>query len=210
MDFIKICGITTEEQGVKIAQLGATHIGMIHFEKSPRHIPLSKIQSIASSIKGKAKSVAVVVNPNKETVEKLLNIVDFIQLHGDEDIQFALQFPKDRVIKAFRIKDKGDITKIQPFYKEGFTVLIDAYSPTEYGGTGKRINPNLAKEVVSLFPKTVLSGGLSEENITEILKQVKPYGVDASSKLEIKPGLKDLQKVERFIKKVREFYGAGN
>ncbi|SNZ07070.1 phosphoribosylanthranilate isomerase [Persephonella hydrogeniphila] len=207
---IKICGLTDKEQAVSIGKMGATHIGMIYFEKSPRHIDIKKIAEISKAIRGLAKSVAVVVNPEKETVENILQIVDIVQFHGDESIEFVSLFPKERVIKAFRVKGEQDIQKMKPFMEEGYTVLIDAYSEKSYGGTGKQINPKLAKKISDIYPKTVLSGGLSPDNIKELLEYVKPYGVDASSKLEIKPGVKDLNRVKKFIKMAREFYESDN
>ncbi|WP_457635683.1 phosphoribosylanthranilate isomerase [Persephonella sp.] len=203
---IKICGLTDKDQALKIGKMGATHIGMIHYEKSPRHISLEKIEGISNVLKGISKSVAVVVNPSRELVEELLEIVDLVQLHGDESPEFVSFFPKERAIKAFRIKSEKDIDRIKPFTQMGITILIDAYSERAYGGTGKQINPELAKKIVDFYSKTVLSGGLSPENLPDILKYIKPYGVDASSKLEIKPGIKDIKKTETFIKTAREFY----
>jgi len=207
---IKICGLTDENQAIQLADTGATHIGMVHYEKSPRHVNLNKIKGISEKIKGKAYSVAVVVNPVPETVEKLLKTVDFIQFHGDEGIEFLSLFPVERVIKAFRIKDREDIKKIEPFAEKGYTLLIDAYSKNAYGGTGKQINPELADEVVKNFSRTVLSGGLSPDNVLEILQKIRPSGVDASSRLEVKPGVKDIKKATEFIKKVRGFYESDN
>ncbi len=203
---LKICGLTDRKQAEKIASLGATHIGMIYFEKSPRHIDLEKIKEISTGIKDRAKSVAVVVNPVEKTVWKLLELVDMVQFHGEESMQFVSSFPKEKVIKAFRIKDETDIENIKPFVEENYTILIDAYSEKAYGGTGKQIAPQLAKKVVDIHKKTILSGGLSPENIEEILKYIRPYGVDASSKLEIKPGVKDLKKVKEFIERMKRFH----
>ena len=203
---IKICGIRHIPQAIKIADFGATHIGMIYFPKSPRHIEIPQIQSIASAIKGKAKSVVVVVNPELSEAKRLLNIVDIIQFHGDEDIKFVKNFPKERVFKAFRIKDEKDINKMEPFFKEGYTVLIDAFSEKAYGGTGKQIDRDIAKKVIDMYDRVILSGGLSPENLEELLKELKPYGIDASSKLEKEPGIKDLEKTRRFIEIARKYY----
>jgi phosphoribosylanthranilate isomerase len=207
---IKICGLTDKKQAVLIGEMGATHIGMIHFEKSPRHIPVEKIAEISGAVNGLAKSVAVVVNPEIKTVEALFRYVDIIQFHGDESTDFVSLFPKERVIKAFRIKEEKDIEKMESFMDRGYIILIDAYSENAYGGTGKQINPELAKKIADIYPKTVLSGGLSPDNVLKLLEYVRPYGVDASSKLEIRPGIKDLKKVEKFIKAVREFYESDN
>jgi len=198
--FIKICGITDKDQALKISRLGATHIGVIYYEKSPRHTDLQKIKEIKNYVEKEAKIVAVTVNPSRESVQKLLDIVDMIQFHGDESIDFISQFPLEKSIKAFRIKSEEDIKKMTPFIKNGHYILIDAYKEGEYGGTGRQINPELARKVTDLYDRIILSGGLSPYNLKELLDYINPYGIDASSKLELRPGIKDLKKVERFIK----------
>ncbi|RMD45136.1 MAG: phosphoribosylanthranilate isomerase [Aquificota bacterium] len=203
---VKVCGITTPEQAKIISTFEPTHIGVVYFEKSPRHIDIKRIKDIKKSISESIKLTAVVVNPDEETVEELLKVVDVIQFHGDETVEFVLKFPSERVIKAFRIKEEKDLDKIIPFAEAGIITLIDAFTENAYGGTGKRINPELAKKAINRFKKVVLSGGLSDENIEEILDELKPYGVDASSKLEIKPGLKDIVKVKKFVEKAKRFY----
>ncbi|NPA58627.1 MAG: phosphoribosylanthranilate isomerase [Aquificae bacterium] len=210
MGLIKVCGLTTPMQAEKVASLGATHIGMVHFPKSPRHLTLGEIGKIAGRLKGKAVPVAVVVNPEYTLVEELLNLVEVVQLHGDETVEFAESFPRDRIIKAFRVKDERDIKRIEPFAERGYTVLIDAFVEGVYGGSGRRIDTALAQKIVKTFPKVILSGGLNHQNVGELLEEVKPYGVDASSGLEVKPGVKDLKKTEIFIKKAREFYESDN
>ena len=197
---IKVCGITEPQQAREISKLGATHIGVIHFEKSPRHIGLEEIENIKRNIEN-SKLVAVVVNPEEERVRNLLEIVDIIQFHGDESIDFVKQFPKEKVWKAFRVKDESDIDKIKPFAGEGITVLIDAFHKEAYGGTGKQIDPTLAKKIIDTYKNVILSGGLSPDNVESLIKELKPIGVDASSKLEVKPGLKDIQKVKSFVEK---------
>jgi len=204
--FIKVCGITDKNQAKEIENYGATYIGVIHFEKSPRHIEIEKIKEIKKSLQ-KSKLVAVVVNPTEEKVKNLLKIVDIIQFHGDESLHFIKKFPKEKVIKAFRIKDKESIEKIKPFVKEGYIVLIDAYSEKEYGGTGKQINSKLIEEVKKITDKFILSGGLDEKNVYNLIKKYKPYGVDASSKLETKAGIKDLEKVKKYIQNAQKAYG---
>ncbi len=208
--FIKICGLTDKKQAKKVSDLGATHIGVVFYQKSPRFVDIEKIKEIKNILSENVKLVAVVVNPTKEEVEKLLNIVDLIQFHGEETLDFIKDFPKEKVIKAFRVKSKKDIGKIEPFINEDYLILIDAYKEGEYGGTGKQINPELAKEISNLTDKLILSGGLSPQNISNLLQEVKSFGIDASSKLEIKPGIKDLHKVEEFIKKAKDYYERNN
>ncbi|ACO03187.1 MAG TPA: phosphoribosylanthranilate isomerase [Persephonella sp.] len=203
VEFIKICGITQVEQALIVSELGATHIGVIFFEKSPRHIDIKRIREIRKSIQGKTRLVAVTVNPSEKIVEELLKTVDIVQFHGNETVEFLSKFPEDRVIKAFRIKSEKDINMMFPFFEKNYPVLIDTYKEGEYGGTGKQIDPDLARKVTQIYDRIILSGGLSPENLKRLIDHIKPYGVDASSKLEIKPGIKDLEKVERFIKIAR-------
>ncbi len=206
MAFIKVCGITEKEQAKKIASLGASYIGVVYFPKSPRHINLDKIKKIKNSLPEDVKLVAVVVNPKKEDVEKLLETADIIQFHGDESLEFVKQFPKEKVIKAFRLKDEQSLEQIKPFVDEGYLILIDAYSEKEYGGTGKQINKELVEKVKGMTDKFILSGGLSDENVYDLIKLYKPYGVDASSKLEIKAGIKDLDKVQSYIQNAQKAF----
>ncbi len=197
--FIKICGITEPEQANKISNLGATHIGVVFFEKSPRHISLGRIEEIKASVKKITKVVAVVVNPDYKAVENLLNVVDIIQFHGNESIEFLKEFPKQRVIKAFRLKSEDELRTIEEFVDEDFLILIDSFSNKAYGGTGKQIDVELAKKVRKLTDRFILSGGLSPENLAYLIEEIRPFGVDASSRLEISPGIKDLDKVKNFI-----------
>ena len=205
MSFIKVCGITTESQALEIAKMKPTHIGVIFFEKSPRHIDISQIKKIKNILKNyPAKLVAVVVNPKKKLIEELLNIADIVQFHGDESLDFVKQFDNEKVIKAIRVKYEKSLKDIEKFSKEGYLVLIDAFKKGEYGGTGKQIDKNLVKKISNITDKFILSGGLSDENIYRLIKEFNPFGVDASSKLEVKPGLKDLKRVKNYIEEAKK------
>lgn len=204
MPKVKICGITDEKQAREISLAGADYIGVVLFPKSPRFVNLEKVKEIKNSVYNTTKLIAVVVNPDIKLCKELLEIVDLIQFHGEEDIEFIELFPKDKVIKAFRIKDEKDLEKLKPFMEKDYLILIDAYKEGEYGGTGSSINMEIIKRVCDLYDKVIVAGGLSAENVREIIKSAKPFGVDASSKLEIKPGIKDMDKVREFIKAVKD------
>ena len=195
---VKICGITLPSQAKEISEYGADFIGVIAYPKSPRCVDIETIKEIKKELKN-SKLVAVVVNPSLEQVLKLLNIADIIQFHGDEALDFVKKFPKERVIKAIRVKDESDLEKIKMYKNEGITVLVDTFKEGVYGGTGEMIDINLLKKITEIYDKVIISGGLSESSIKEILDHIKPYGVDASSKLEVSPGIKDLDKVKKFI-----------
>lgn len=204
MPKVKICGITDPEQAKQIALAGADYIGVVLFPRSPRFIDIEKVKEIKGVIFDKAKLVAVVVNPDINLCNQLLDIVDFIQFHGEEDIGFIQKFPKDRVIKAFRIKSEKDIEEIKPFIEKGYLILIDAYKEGEYGGTGDSIDLGIINKICSMYDKVIVAGGLSIENVRKVINVAKPYGVDASSRLEIKPGVKDIEKVRQFIRAVKD------
>lgn len=204
MPKVKICGITIPSQAKEISQAGADFIGVILYERSPRFVELDKVEKIKENLMENTKLVGVVVNPDLESCRKILDVVDFIQFHGDEGFEFIKRFPKERVIKAFRIKNRADIENIKPYIDEDYLVLVDTFKEGEYGGTGDRIDIDILKEICSLYDKVIIAGGLSDTNIKYVLKMVKPYGVDASSKLEIKPGVKDIEKVKNFIKLVKD------
>lgn len=204
MPKVKICGITIPSQAKEISQAGADFIGVILYERSPRFVEFDKVEKIKENLMENTKLVGVVVNPDLESCRKILDVVDFIQFHGDEGFEFIKRFPKERVIKAFRIKNRADIENIKPYIDEDYLVLVDTFKEGEYGGTGDRIGIDILKEICSLYDKVIIAGGLSDTNIKYVLKMVKPYGVDASSKLEIKPGVKDIEKVKNFIKLVKD------
>ncbi|MCX7739146.1 MAG: phosphoribosylanthranilate isomerase [Hydrogenothermaceae bacterium] len=203
MPKVKICGITQPQQGRDISLLGADYIGVVVYPKSPRNVSLKDVRDIKDAISGNTKLVAVVVDPDRELVEELLKMVDIIQFHGNESLEVLEQFPKERVIKAFRIRDKRDLDKLKSFIEKGYTVLVDAYVEGQYGGTGSRLDVELLRDLVGIWDKMIVAGGLSDENVEQLLKEVKPFGLDASSRLEISPGIKDLEKVKRFIRAVK-------
>jgi phosphoribosylanthranilate isomerase len=202
---VKICGITQPQQAKEISQLGANYLGTIFYPKSPRYVDLDKIIEIKQSLNESTKLVVVVVNQDEKTVEELLYIADIIQFHGDEDYSFVKNFPKDRVIKVFRIKEESQIKQMEEYMKDDYCLLLDTYKEGMYGGTGETIDIQLLKKVLKLYDKIIVSGGLGLDNIKEVLSQIKPYGVDASSKLEIKPGIKDINKVKQFIEIVKSY-----
>ena len=202
---VKICGITLPQQAKEISELGADYIGTIFYQKSPRYVDLDKIKEIKQSLNINTKLVVVVVNEDEKTVEKLFDTADIIQFHGDEEYSFIKNFPKEKVIKVFRLKEESQIKQMEQYMKDNYCLLLDTYKEGMYGGTGEAIDLQLLKKVLKLYDKIIVSGGLGLDNIKEVLSQIKPYGVDASSKLEIKPGIKDINKVKQFIEIVKSY-----
>ena len=205
---VKICGLTSEEQALQVAKLGAHAIGIISVEESPRYVSpeiKKKIFKTLESFYPKIHRVSVVQNSPVDLIIKnfLGNPSEtIIQLHGDEDIDYCKKIrekiPNIGLWKAFRIKTEKDLDKIQPFENFIDAILLDSWNEKTYGGSGEKINSNYLKNLQFSKPWW-LAGGISIEWINEILIDIKPDGLDISSSVEISPGQKDLKKTEELF-----------
>ncbi len=209
---IKICGITTVKQAIEIALSGADAIGVIGVMDSPRYITDSKREEIFSTLTKKVphiERVWVLANTNAKEIDKRINRAgspSIIQLHGQESKEECKKikhlYPHIKLWKSFRIRKESDLISAQDFQDSVDAILIDAWSSKSLGGTGKRIDMELLYKVNFTIPWW-LAGGISDDCIEDILLRIKPFGIDASSKLEIKPGIKDMKKVKTLIKKTK-------
>jgi len=202
---VKICGLTSEEQALRVAKLGANAIGIISVEQSPRYVSAEikkKIFKTLESFHPKIDRVSVVQNcPIDLIIKNFLGNPSetIIQLHGDEDIDYCKKIrekiPNIGLWKAFRIKTEKDLDKIQPYEDYVDAILLDSWNEKTYGGSGKKIKSAYLKNLKFSKPWW-LAGGISIEWINEILTDIKPDGLDISSSIEFSPGLKDIKKTE--------------
>lgn len=197
---IKICGITQKKQGIEIAEMGIDALGFILYQKSPRYIAPETIRDIIKDLPPLTKTVGVFVNESIDDLRRIARSasLDMVQLSGDESPDYCSQISALGLpwIKAFRIKDQSSIDQI-PLYPTD-TILLDAWSSDEYGGTGKVFDWSLLRNS-SALPRIILAGGLTAENATEAVRQVAPYGLDLSSGVEISPGVKSMEKVRLLL-----------
>ncbi len=206
---IKICGLTSEEQALQVAKLGANAIGIISVEESPRYISAEIKKKIFNSLESfypNVERVSVVKNcPIDLIIENFLGKPGetIIQLHGDEDIDYCKKIrkriPNIGIWKAFRIKTAKDLDKIKPFEDFVDAVLLDSWNKETYGGSGKKIKSMYLKNLQFSKPWW-LAGGISIEWLDEILTDIKPNGLDISSSIEISPGLKNIKKTQELFK----------
>ena len=198
---IKICGITQPQQGLDIAQLGATALGFICVPKSPRYVTPEKIREIRNILPTNVDAIAVFADASLEDIEKIVNYSGLtgVQLHGAESPDFCYQLrgllpDKIELIKAFRIKTAESLQELHSYTDVVDTFLLDAYHPQMLGGTGKTLNWQDLQQFRPAKP-WILAGGLTPDNIVDALSQLHPDGIDLSSGVERSPGDKDLDKV---------------
>ena len=212
MTQIKICGLTTVEQALACADLGANYLGLNCYKPSPRYIAPEQIQNIVQALPESVTTVGVFVNEEALNVQEIMHStgLSLAQLHGDESPLYAqnLHIP---FIKAFRVASGFQQEQIFNFYEAlqdnipNPEFLLDSWCK-EYGGSGKVFNWELAHAATS-HGKLFLAGGLTPHNIAEAIYQVHPYGVDICSSVEASPGVKDLELVKHFIAEVRKVDG---
>ena len=198
---VKICGITSVEDGLLCANEGADMLGFVLYPGSKRFVSLESAVEIVKGLPTNAKKVAVVVNPDQEEVSRIVRsgVFDIIQLHGEESPEFAstISLP---VIKAFRVHPGFDFGTVEAYGE--IVPLFDSFSKEERGGTGKGFDHSLIPR--HLRKKFILSGGLSSGNIVEAVRKTEPLAIDLSSSLESSPGRKDPAKVKRFFEILRK------
>ena len=210
---IKICGITNTSQARNIAQFKINAIGVIGVKNSPRFVPKEECIKIFNEVEQVSSSIERVFVIANEKLDAIKSINDrstppsVIQLHGNESVDYCSElkneFPTIKLWKAFRLKSIDDLKNINQYEKYIDAILLDAWDQNSLGGTGNRIPIQLLINKTFNTP-WILAGGISAEIIPEIFSKLRPDGIDASSRLEISPGIKDLKKVESLIRVIRE------
>ncbi|MCC6391900.1 MAG: phosphoribosylanthranilate isomerase [Bryobacterales bacterium] len=193
---IKVCGITTAEDAAAAVAGGATAIGFNFYPNSKRYITPEAAAGIARDLPGGVTKVGVFVNETAAEMERVAALVplDVAQLHGDEAPD---QAPRTiRFWKAFRVDERFDAARFE-LYPQAEAFLLDGPAGAEYGGSGKPFAWSLA---AGSPRKIVIAGGLDASNVGEAIRQARPWGVDACSRIESAPGRKDHRKMSEFLK----------
>jgi phosphoribosylanthranilate isomerase len=213
---VKICGITRVEQGRSIAQLGASALGFICVERSPRYVQPEQIRAVSEGLLTEGYEcdrVGVFADVDVTEIARVVEIglLNAVQLHGNESPGFCQQvrsaLPTVELIKAFRVRSAETLGLVRQYEEFVDTLLLDAYDPNLLGGTGHTIDWSLLQAFRSSCP-WLLAGGLTPDNISNALGRLIPDGIDLSSGVEIAPGNKDLQKVEQLFEALQQFHGS--
>ncbi|MDI1295071.1 MAG: phosphoribosylanthranilate isomerase [bacterium] len=206
---IKICGLSTADTVGTAVRAGASHVGFVHFPKSPRHVSPEQMRDLAAAVPAHVDRVAVLVDPDDTLLSELagLGVLSAFQLHGKETPERAATIRQRfglPVWKAMAVKTRADIDAADAYSCAADRLLFDAKTPDGAalpGGMGLRFDWTLLRDVHPLLPWG-LSGGLSIDNVAEALRITGAPLIDISSGVERAPGIKDMDKIATFCKAV--------
>jgi len=205
MTRVKICGITRLEDALAAARAGADAIGMI-FCESPRRIDPGRAREIARRLPPFVAAVGVFAGSPPEEVVAVAREVGLsaVQLHGGESPEVVREVARAaKVIKSVRVRDQASLSGLEAF-EDASAFLFDAHADGALGGTGRTFDWALLEGVLGRLDKPwILAGGLTPENVEAAVRRLRPWAVDTSSGVEIRPGVKDTARVREFIAKVR-------
>ncbi len=199
---VKVCGITRPDDAVLAADLGAIWVGFIFWPGSPRFVTPTAAAKILAGLPPHVIGVGVFVNQTPDHVAGVAGDVGLgaVQLHGDESCA-AFARTGRRVIKAVRLSADSSAAAADSIWPAA-TVLLDAHDPVRMGGTGRQVDWTLAARIARRR-RTMLSGGLRSDNVGSAIARVAPYGLDISSGIEVRPGIKDHTLMRAFFDAVR-------
>ena len=213
---LKICGLTDSNQACAIAAMGVQAVGVIGVPETPRFVEATRRREIFQRLAQahpQLKRVWVVADLDDQEIASALageGQPTVVQLHGEESPQRCAELrrlhPRISWWKALRLRGEADLDCLDAYATGVDALLLDAWSPTQLGGTGHRLDPawleRLGRRICSDLPWW-LAGGISAEWVPTVLSQVSPFGLDASSRLELSPGVKDLSRVKELVEAVR-------
>jgi phosphoribosylanthranilate isomerase len=199
---VKICGITRVDDLQAAVRSGADAIGLVFYQRSPRHVSLAQARQLAAALPPFVTLVGLFVDAEAAFVREVLANVplDLLQFHGDESAQYCAQFDKP-YLKAIRVKAGVDLLQCASEFGGARGLLLDAHVEGIPGGTGSAFDWALIPGDLPL--PLILSGGLDTGNVAAAIEQVRPYAVDVSSGVEANKGIKDAAKIAAFINEVK-------
>ncbi len=202
----KVCGLTRPQDAVHAVRCGANAVGIIFFPDSPRAVTAERAAEIAAAVPRRVRRVGVFVDERPDVIARAAGYarLSVIQLHGEEsprDCAGVREALGDgiEVWKGVRVGPAFDGSGLGAYPVDGF--LLDTARQGFYGGTGATFPWHLAKHAKP-YGRVILAGGLDGTNVAEASRIATPWGVDSSSRLEVRPGVKDPDKVASFVRAV--------
>jgi len=196
MTMVKVCGVTSVADALLAAEAGADAIGLNFSPHSPRRVAIDVAATISAALPAGVCRVGVFVDAPREEVRAIAAQVglDALQFHGSEDPASCAGW-HCKTIKALRVRDADTLARAGAYAVD--LILADAYVEGRFGGTGQRVPADWLVSVPS--ERLILAGGLTPDNVADAIRAVRPLAVDVASGVERAPGVKDREKVERFI-----------
>ena len=200
----KICGLSTKATIDAAIAGGASHIGLVHFAKSPRHLELDRAAALRRYAAGRVRVALLLVNADAGYTAKALGTVkpDIIQFHGTETPQWlrlVKQVSKIEVWKAMGVQGIPTLHDSAAYVGAADRILFDAPAQALPGGAGVRFDWSILASHNHLLPWG-LAGGLTPDNVADAVRITGAELVDASTGLESAPGLKDVDRIAAFLK----------
>jgi phosphoribosylanthranilate isomerase len=218
MTWVKICGMTNLEDALTAVEAGADAVGFVFYEKSPRKISVEAAREIVEKLPESVEKVGVFVDLGSEQIREIVLAVGLsaVQLHSDRSMNCLWENlrPSAQSVGASRLipmmyaetlRDRGFLIN-QDVRDQIFAILLDSRSDKTPGGTGATFDWESTRDVVqamSLVVPVIVAGGLTPANVSEALRLFQPFGLDVASGVEARPGKKDPEKVQEFVKAVR-------
>ena len=204
---IKICGLSTPETVDAAVDAGATHVGLVHYEPSPRHLDLEQARALRARLPERVKAVLLLVSMQPEPTARAIEAVrpDVVQFHGGETPEWLALLKANtplEIWKAVGVKDADSLERAKRYRGAVDRVLYDAPAKALPGGNGLAIDWML----LSGFHHEMdwgLAGGLTPGNVSDAIRQTGAPLVDTSSGVESAPGVKDVAKIRAFVNAVR-------
>jgi len=199
---VKICGITREQDATAAVQLGADALGLVFYPKSPRHVTLVQARNVAIAVAPFVTVTGLFVNASEDHIRDVLANVPLglLQFHGQETNDqcncFGLPF-----IKSIAMQRETDLLSLMSGYPDAAGFLLDAWQPELHGGGGVAFDWQQVPEGIPV--PIILAGGLTPGNVATAISSVKPYAVDVSTGVEVDKGIKSREKIEAFMREVR-------
>jgi phosphoribosylanthranilate isomerase len=199
---VKICGITNTADAFDAVSAGASALGFNMYEPSPRYVAPMLAQALCAAVPVFVSRVGLFVNHSRDQVMQICNLVDFdlLQFHGDESNEFCASFGRP-FIKALRVAPGDDVVAAVNRFPDSRGILLDAFTDGLYGGTGRTID---WQQIPALKQPLILAGGLDVDNVGNAIRRVSPFAVDVSGGVERSRGVKDADKMRRFVAAVRD------